>query len=562
MNILGINYIFHDTAACIVADGELAVAIEEERLTRKKHTQTFPYAAIKACLKQAKLSLSDIDHIAVSVQPEKMLAEKLSYAARLNGSARSFIAYEFDRPEARHITFWSWFHECWPSTQGAPQVHFIEHHAAHAAGSYYVSPWKEAAVLSIDGWGEWTTTWLGAAVGSEVRTIRESVFPHSLGLFYSAATEFCGFKPNYDEGKTMGLAPTGDATRFYRDVDSMVEVTPDGELRIDMSWFAFEALGGELCGEKFYRRFGYPRVDKEPIEQRHKDVAAAFQRVLEEKAISLCRVLEKSTDAEHLVVAGGVALNSVMNGCILRETRFRDLYVMPGAGDNGTCIGAAYELYNGRMKQSKRYHHNNPYLGAEYSNDEIQRTLDECKIAYSRSDDVYEDTVALLRAGKIIGWYQGRMEFGARALGNRSILADPSHPKMKDRINSEVKHRESFRPFAPSVPAEHCETYFDIRVDSPFMLKVCPVRERRRNDIPAVVHVDGSARLQTVERTINGRYHELLTRFGKVSGHPVLLNTSFNVMGEPIVESPLDAIRCFFSTGLDNLVMGDFVICK
>lgn len=562
MNILGLNYIFHDTSACIVADGELVVAIEEERLTRKKHTQAFPHAAIKACLKQARLSFEDIDHIAVSVQPEKRLVEKMSYAARLNGTARSFIAYEFDRPEARHIAFWSWFHECWPSSRRAPEVHFIEHHVAHAAGSYYVSPWNKAALLSVDGWGEWTTTWLGAALDSEVRTISESMFPHSLGLFYSAATEFCGFKPNYDEGKTMGLAPTGDAARFYSDVDSMVEVTRDGRLQLDMSWFAFEALGGALCSEKFYSRFGAPRRDKGPIERRHRDVAAAFQRVLEDRAISLCRVLEQSTDAEHLVVGGGVALNSVMNGRILRETRFRDLYVMPGAGDNGTCIGAAYALYNGQLKHSKRYHHNNPYLGAEYSNEEIQRTLDECKIVYSRCEDVYDDAVSLLRAGKIIGWYQGRMEFGARALGNRSILADPAHPRMKDRINAQVKRRESFRPFAPSVPAEYSEAYFDIRVDSPFMLKVCNVRERRRTEIPAVVHVDGSARVQTVDRTINRRYHELLMRFGKATGHPVLLNTSFNVMDEPLVESPLDAIRCFFSTGLDNLVMGDYVICK
>lgn len=562
MNILGLNYIFHDTSACVVRDGELVVAVEEERLTRRKHTQSFPHESIKSCFRHAKLSYAQIDHIAVSVQPEKSFTEKLSYAARLNGRASSFIEYEFDRPEARHLAFWSWFHAHWPSEQRAPQVHFIEHHVAHAAGSYYVSPWRKAALLSMDGWGEWTTTWLGYAVESDVVRVNESFFPHSLGLFYSAATEFCGFKPNYDEGKTMGLAPTGDASRFYREVNSMVSVSRSGEVHIDLSWFDFDVPGRALCGEKFYSRFGAARKGKEPIEQRHKDIAAAFQRVLEDKAIDLCGVLEQSTDAEHLVVAGGVALNSVMNGRLLRETRFRDIYVMPGAGDNGTCIGAAYALFNGRLQQSKRYHHNNPYLGAEYSSEEITRTLDECKITYQHCEDICRDTAALLRAGKIIGWFQGRMEFGARSLGNRSILADPSIPGMKDRINLEVKHRESFRPFAPSVPAESCEAYFDIHVDSPFMLKVCAVRESKRASMAAIVHVDGSARVQTVERTVNRRYYELLTQFGEVSGHPVLLNTSFNVMDEPIVESPLDAIRCFFSTGLDYLAIGDYLIGK
>jgi len=336
MNILGINYIFHDTSVCIVADGELVVAIEEERLTRKKHTQEFPYHSINACLRRARLSAADIGHIAVSVQPEKMISEKLSYAARLNGSAHTFMSYEFDRCHARHVKFWSWFHSTWPTSRTQPKVHFVEHHAAHAEGSYYVSPYRRAALLSLDGWGEWTTTWLGYADESGIRPLGESVFPHSTSLFYSAATECCGFQQNYYEGKTMGLAPTGDATRFYDDVNRMIDITASGEVRLDMSWFEFEALGGRLCGEKFHRVFGSPRVGNAAIESHHRDVAAAFQLVLEEKAIALCGVLERSTDAEHLVLGGGVALNSVMNGRLLRETRFRDIYVMPGAGDNGT----------------------------------------------------------------------------------------------------------------------------------------------------------------------------------------------------------------------------------
>jgi carbamoyltransferase len=562
MNVLGLNYIFHDAAACIVCDGELAVAIEEERLTRRKHTHEFPFESIQACLRHAHLSARDIDHVAVSVRPEKMLSEKLRYAAGLDGGSAPFLAYEFERLRARHLKFWSWFHSTWPDPQASPQVHFVEHHLAHASGSYYVSPWTNAALLSADGWGEWATTWLGAAVGSQVRCISESLFPHSLGLFYSAATEFCGFKPNFDEGKTMGLAPTGDPTRFYRDVESMVEVDRRGRLTLDMSWFDHGTLAGKFFGRKFCSHFGIPREKGAAIDQHHRDIAAAFQQVLEEKLISLCGVLERETDAEYLVMGGGVALNSVANGRILRETRFRDMYVMPGAGDNGTCIGAAYQVFNGELRHERRFHLNNPFLGRDYTAREIKTVLDECKISYRLSNDVCADTAELLKRGRIVGWFQGRMEFGARALGNRSILADASISGMKDRINAEVKHREAFRPFAPSVAVEYRDRYFDIHVDSPFMLQVCPVRESARQAIAAVVHVDGSARLQTVDRSINPRYHELLTRFAELSGHPVLLNTSFNVMDEPIVESPLHAIQCFFSTGLDDLVIGDYMIGK
>jgi len=562
MNVLGLNYIFHDTASCIVSDGELAVAIEEERLTRKKHTQSFPLESISACLLQTHLTPDDIEHVAVSVRPEKMLSEKLCYAAHLNGNSAPFLAYEFDRLRSRHLKFWSWFHATWPDPQHTPQVHFVEHHIAHAAGSYFVSPWRRAALLSVDGWGEWTTTWLGVATDSEIRCIGESSFPHSLGLFYSAATEFCGFQANFDEGKTMGLAPWGHATRFYQAVASMVAVDRFGSVTLDMSWFDHAALGGRFFGEKFCSAFGAPRAKGGPIEQHHKDVAAAFQAVLEDKLVSLCGVLERETDTEYLVMGGGVALNSVANGRVLRETRFRDMYVMPGSGDNGTCIGAAYQVFNGELRQQKRYHHNTPFLGREYTDREIKEVLDECKLSYRRSSDVCGETARLLKDGRIVGWFQGRMEFGARALGNRSILADASIPGMKDRINSEVKHREAFRPFAPSVAVEHRDRYFDTHVDSPFMLQVCPVLESARCAIEAAVHVDGTARLQTVDRSINPRYHELLTRFGELSGHPVLLNTSFNVMDEPIVESPLHAVRCYFSTGLDNLVIGDYVISK
>lgn len=563
MNILGINYIFHDSSACLVQDGELLVALEDERFTRDKHSQKFPVSAISKCMDYAKLDPEDIDHIALSVNPGKNTTEKLEFASRLNGGAKTFIDYEFHRLRERHLAFWAWFHESYPEGSAKkPEVHFIDHHLSHIAGSYFVSPWDKAALLSIDGWGEWTTTWLGTAENHDVRCLNESVFPHSLGVFYSAATEFCGFKPNYDEGKTMGLAPTGDPSKYYSLVKEMVKIDQNGGVEIDLSWFGFQTLSGHLCSDKFYSHFGDARIGDNPIEENHRDIAAAFQLVLEEKVLEICDILSSKTDADYLVLGGGVALNSVMNGRIIRETKFKDIYVMPGAGDNGTCIGAAYQLYNGILGHSKRYHHIDPYLGTEYSDEEIIDALNDAKLTFRHSADIYNETAEMLSSGKIVGWFQGRMEFGPRALGNRSILGNPTLPGMKDKINAEVKHREAFRPFAPSIPVEDKNRYFDIAVEAPFMLKVCSVHENKRDQIPAIVHVDGTARLQTVSADTNPRYHKLLNAFGERTGHPVLLNSSFNVMGEPIVESPLHAIRCFFSTGLDALVLGDFIVVK
>jgi carbamoyltransferase len=563
MNILGLNYIFHDSSACIVSDGELQVAIEDERLTGDKHTQRFPVLAIERCLQVAHLDPRRIDHIAVSFNPRRNLVHKALYAASLTVDARPFISYEFVRIRERQKAFREWYRKTWPAA-GAdrPQIHFIDHHLAHIGGSYFVSPFDDAALLSIDGWGEWSTTWMGHASGLSLKQTGQSHFPHSLGCFYTAATEFCGFKPNYDEGKTMGLAPLGDPDRFHGDVEAMVSIGRDGQVHLDHRLFEFHKVNGRFCGPAFYDKFGAPRAKGEEIRPNHRDVAAAFQKVLEEKILELCRVLEAQGRSRHLVLAGGVALNSVANGRVLRETGFDDVYVMPGAGDNGTCIGAAYQLYNGVLKHSKRFHHVHAYVGTEYANDAIEKVLREAKVDYRRVDDVCCEIPRLLRRGLIIAWFQDKMEFGPRALGSRSILADPTLPGMKDKINAEVKHREAFRPFAPSVPEEDAVRYFDFDQTSPFMLMVCDVRPECRTLLPAITHVDGTARLQTVTPSGNERYYRLLKEFGKVSGVPVLLNTSFNIMDQPIVESPLNALRCFFSTGLDVLVIGDFIVEK
>ncbi len=561
MNILGINYFFHDTSACVVKDGELIVALEEERFTRRKHTFQFPVTAIDKCLEIAGLSYADIDHVALSIAPYKDLAKKLVYAASLTRNAKPFVKHEFWGIFAKQTTFRRWYKSKWSNGVG-PRIHYVEHHLSHVAGTYFVSPYDKAALLSIDGSGEWSTSMLGVAGGNQVNVFAESFFPHSLGSFYEAATQFCGFQPNYDEGKTMGLAPFGNPDRFYDQVRKLVRITSVGKIELDLSYFQFQNYGHQRCSRKFFDTFGEPRHPKAPFEEHHHDVAAAFQQVLEERILDMCRILEQRTDAEHLVIAGGVSLNSVANGRIVRETRFKDVYVMPGAGDNGTCIGAAYYLYNGILQQQHRFHHNSPYLGTAYSSDEIERTLKECKVSYQRSEDICLDTAKLLREGKILGWFQGRMEIGPRALGSRSILADPTQPGMKDKINAEVKHREAYRPFAPSCPVEHRQAFFDIEVEDPFMLKVCYVRQDKQSAVPAITHVDGSARLQTVHAETNALYHRMINEFGKLSGVPVVLNTSFNIMGEPIVESPLHAIRCFFSTGLDKLVIDNFIVHK
>lgn len=564
MAILGLNYVYHDTSACIVNKGELLVALEEERFTRSKHTSAFPVNAIDRCFEVAGVDPGDIEHIAVSYDPHLHVAKRLAYAARLGRQGIELLKCEFLRPYKQQRVFWRWYAQNWPGSGRKPKVHFIDHHRSHIAGSLFVSPYEKAALLSIDGSGEWSTHWMGEYDGTDFVKYCESFFPHSLGAFYEAATEFCGFRTNYDEGKTMGLAPFGDPEPFFDVVNSMVDILPNGEIRMDLDWFDYHTFNPRRTSRKFVETLGEPRAMRPtaPFETRHQNVAASFQKVLEEKVLQMCRILEQKSTAEYLVIAGGVSLNSVMNGRILRETRFRDVYVMPAAGDNGTSIGAAFVVWNEVLGNRKRYSLSDPFLGTGYTDEQIEKLLKAFKLEYVKSDDVCADTAQILHSGKIIGWFQGRMEIGPRALGSRSILADPTPAHMKKKINAEVKYREPYRPFAPSSTAESYKDYFEIPVEDPFMLKVGNVRPEWRERLAAITHVDGSARLQTVNRETNPRYHQLLTEFGKLSGVEVLLNTSFNVMGEPVVESPEQAIRCFYSTGLDALVIGSYIVGK
>lgn len=361
----------------------------------------------------------------------------------------------------------------------------------------------------------------------------------------------------------MGLAPLGDPSVYQDAADKIISVDDEGYVHVDTSYFNFQYWESQLCNDKFFRTFGEPREkNKGEFKQNHLNVAAAFQRVLEEKCLQLAKVLKRRTGEKHLIVAGGVALNSVMNGRLVRESGFEDIYVMPAAGDNGTAIGAAYYVYNGVYKKPRNFYHNDPYLGTEYSDKYLEKLIKECKLKATYHDNIEEITAGYLQQGNIVGWFQGRMEIGPRALGNRSILANPTLDYMKDKINSEVKHREAFRPFAPSTTAEEKDNYFDLKVEAPFMLKVCNVLTEAKSKLPAITHIDGTARLQTVRQETNPRYYKLITEFGKLSGVPVVLNTSFNIMGEPIVEEPINAIKCFFSTGLDILVLGNYLIKK
>lgn len=562
MVILGLNYYFHDSTACIVKDGKLIAAIEEERLNRDKHTQAFPQLAIERCLKIAGLSLNDIDHIAVSIKPKTHWFKKLLYILRRPNSFLPFFGHHVVNAYAKQRRFWLWYKNHWGNGQPKPKVHFIEHHLTHVAGSFFVSPYKKAALLGIDGSGEWATTWLGYGSDNSIEKYEESFFPNSFGSFYETVTQFCGFKPNYDEGKTMGLAPMGDPNVFFDEVDKIIKVDSKGRVKVDLSYFNYQYLVKNTYSKKFIETFGEPRERNGVFEDRHQNAAAAFQKVLEERVLEICDILYEKTKADYLVISGGVSLNSVMNGRIVRESKFKDVYVMPAAGDNGTAIGAAYYLYNGILQQPRNFIHHNPYIGTSYDNEEIANAIKGAKLNANYEENICEKAAALLAEGKIIGWFQGSMEIGPRALGSRSILANPAYPNMKDKINAEVKFREAYRPFAPSALVEKYKEYFDLEVEAPFMLKVCNVLKDKQDVIPAVTHVDGSARLQTVNKDLHPRYHQLISEFEKKTGVPVVLNTSFNIQGEPVVESPQHALRCFYSTGLDALCIGNWVLEK
>ena len=558
--ILGISCFYHDSAACLLRDGQLVAAAEEERFSRRKHDNGFPTKAIRYCLESAGIQPSDLDAVAFYEKPLRKFDRILT--SIVEGFPRSRTLFTTAMPVwLKHRIHIAGTIRQRLGGYGGP-LYFGEHHLSHAASAFLVSPYNEAAILTMDGVGEWDSATLGTGHDRHVELTHEIRFPHSVGLLYSAFTAHLGFEVNEGEYKVMGMAPYGKPTYIDR-LSEIVDVRPDGSFELDTSYFAYQ-YGLTPVTQKFIDAFGPARQPEGPIEKRHLDIAASVQRVIEEIVLNCARHLHETTGLTRMVMAGGVALNCVANGRVIRETPMKELWVQPAAGDSGGCIGVATWVWNSVLEQPRSYQMDHAYLGPAYSGDEIARFLRANDIAHEvLPEEVLVARVAdLLSRDSVVGWFQGRMEFGPRALGNRSILANPTRPDMRDIVNMKIKHREQFRPFAPAVTAEAASEYFDLDVPSPYMLLVAPVRSARRSLLPAVTHVDGSARVQTVSESQNPRFHRLISQFQRLTGVPVLLNTSFNVRGEPIVNTPQEAFNSFAHTDMDYLVLGDCLIAK
>lgn len=586
MNILGISAFYHDSAACLVVDGKIVAAAQEERFTRKKHDPEFPRNAAQYCLKSQGLTIDDVDFVAFYDKPllkfERLLETYLATAPQ------GFTSY------ARSLPMWL-KHKLWiPDTIKSElgfkgEVLFTEHHQSHAGSAFYPSPYQNAAILTIDGVGEWTTNSLGVGNGNKFSIIREIKFPHSMGLLYSAFTYFTGFKVNSGEYKVMGLAPYGEPKYVQQIYDNLVDLKEDGSYHLNLKYFNYMS-GLSMTNDRFDDLFEGPRRKPEsPLTQREMDLAASIQVVVEECMLRQANYLHKETGLDNLCLAGGVALNCVGNGKLLRNGPFKNIWIQPAAGDAGGALGAALCTWFGyldkpRVTNEKTDSQSQSLLGPEFSSDETISQLAQFGAVYRRvsGDDLYKVTADLLSQEKVIGWFQGRMEFGPRALGNRSIIGDPRSTNMQATMNLKIKFRESFRPFAPAVLREDVSKYFDLDYDSPYMLLVAPVREERRlkmstdqeklfgiaklnvakSDLPAITHVDYSARIQTVEASNHPQFYKLLSAFKEKTGCSVLVNTSFNVRGEPIVCTPADAYACFMRTNMDALIVGDVVMLK
>jgi carbamoyltransferase len=594
MNVLGISAFYHDSAAAYVCDGTVVAAAQEERFTRRKHDPAFPANAVRWCLGEAARAGATIDRVAFYDKPflkfERLLETYVAFAPRGFASFRKAMPVWIGDKLFQKDMLCGELRAIDQRLGDPARLLFAEHHFSHAASAFYPSPFAEAAVLTMDGVGEWATTSAGIGLDSELTLTKEILFPHSLGLLYSAFTYYTGFKVNSGEYKVMGLAPYGEPRFASTILDNLIDLKSDGSFRLDLDYFDY-CTGLTMTNARFDALFGGPpRRPAELLTQRHMDLAASIQAVTEEVVVRLARALAAETRMKALCLAGGVALNCVANGRVLRDGCFEDIWIQPAAGDAGGAVGAALaacHLHEGLPRPApngRRDAMRGAYLGPAYAQLEIEADLDACGARYTvLSDDAMIDrTAEALAAGKTVGWFQGRMEFGPRALGARSILADPRSPTMQRMLNLKVKHRESFRPFAPSVLREDVADWFELDADSPYMLLVAPVKHGRRrptsdadralfgidrlnvprSDIPAVTHVDFSARIQTVHHDTNPRYHALISKFRALTGCPVLVNTSFNVRGEPIVCTPRDAFSCFMGSEIELLVVGNCVLRK
>jgi len=593
LRILGISAFYHDSAAALIDDGRIAAAAQEERFSRKKHDARFPVHAIGYCLEHLRGRLNDVDYVAFYDKPflkfERLLETYLAFAPKGFRSFRMAMPVWLKEKLFQKDLLRRQFQEFDSAFDWKNKLLFAEHHQSHAASAFFPSPFERAVVLTMDGVGEWATTSVAQGAGNSLEMTKELHFPHSLGLLYSAFTYYTGFKVNSGEYKVMGLAPYGEPRFKDRILDNLMDLKDDGTFRLDQSYFDY-CTGLRMTNDRFDALFGGPaRRPDELLTQRHMDLAASMQAVCEEVVLRLTRDLSADTGEKNLCLAGGVALNCVANGRVLRDGRFDNVWVQPAAGDAGGALGAAlaaYHLYKGQPRRvdNRMDAMQGSYLGPEYAAADIEKRLAAAgaKFTVLDDDDVITTAAEALEGGKAVGWFQGRMEFGPRALGGRSILGDARSPTMQKTLNLRVKYRESFRPFAPAVLREDVSDWFEIDADSPYMLMVAGVQPRRRrqmtaaekalfgidklnvprSDIPAVTHVDYSARIQTVHRETNARFHALLTRFKEATGCPVIVNTSFNVRGEPIVCTPEDAFRCFMGTDVELLVIGNCLLRK
>lgn len=571
MYILGINAYHGDAAAAIVRDGRLIAAVEEERFNRLKHSAGFPAHAIRYCLKAAGIRPEELDHVGISRDPSAHLHKKILFAATRAGLSRikdrlgnAAKVRDLKAELARAFGM--------PKKDLRARFHNIEHHRAHLASCFFVSPFERAALLSIDGFGDFVSTMWAHGEGNAIEVLGHVEFPHSTGIVYTATTQFLGFQNYGDEGKVMGLAPYG-RPRFINEFREIIRTEENGQFRLTLSYFRHHAEGvemtwdrgspviGRVFSDEFAHLFGPPRRPGSALSDRERDIAASLQMRLEEVGFHVLNYLHEQTGTTDLGLAGGVAYNSVMNGKILLNTPFQRLFIQPAAGDSGTALGVCYQIYNDILKCERGAVMTGAYTGPEFSNDEIEAVLAESAKAFERytDEEITKRAAQDIAAGLVVGWFQGKMEFGPRALGNRSIVVDPRRAEMKEILNDRIKKRESFRPFAPSILEERVGDYFEQTHPAPAMLMVYQIREERRKEIPAVTHVDGSGRLQTVSREVNKRYHQLISDFAELTGVPVILNTSFNE-NEPIVCTPQEAVDCFRKTKMDVLYLGNYAM--
>jgi carbamoyltransferase len=588
--VLGINAYHGDAAAAIIRDGQLIAAVEEERFNRCKHCAGFPAESIRYCLETARTSIEDVEHIAISRDPSAHLHKKILYTAQR--AARRFGGGQLKEKSDRSGA--GLFRQVADRLSNAGKVrdlkddlakaldvskkslgarfHNIEHHHAHLASSFFVSPFERAALLSIDGFGDFISTMWGEGCGNDIEVLGQIEYPHSTGIVYTATTQFIGFPHYGDEGKVMGLAPYG-TPRYMEEFRDIIRTDEGGRFRLNLDYFRHHAEGiemswdegsptvGRIYSDEFAKTFGPAREQCAPLTTREHDIAASLQKRLEEVGFHILNHLHEQTGLTDLGLSGGVAYNSVMNGKILLKTPFRRIYVQPAAGDSGTAIGACYRVWNSILKQPRSFVMEGAYTGPEFTNEEIRVELDSSGLSYETySDEELTKSAARdIADGAVLGWFQGKAEFGPRALGNRSIVVDPRRRDMKDILNERIKKREPFRPFAPSILEEHVGEYFEQTHPAPTMLMVYQIKPERRAEIPAVTHIDGSGRLQTVSRQVNERYYQLISDFHKMTGVPVVLNTSFNE-NEPIVCTPRHAIDCFLKTRMDVLYLGNYAV--